>query len=547
MKSSFRGLESKIKLLLFVRMLVIVVALCSVVLVGLAHVGEQDASWFKWAPYLVLVVACVANLVYLLAYRLESLRKPLAAIQVVLDPVLVAALVYVTGGGYSPFTVLFFLCVLGAGIIGGTSWGLASAGGASIFMFVVTLLYGASAAGLIGDLPLLGRETLQSLPRNIYESLGYVLLESGAFFLVGLLSGNLSQRLYGSVRLTDAILDNMSEGLFVVGNSGELVYMNKPALDILGIRETDPVGHNVYNLLGRHGLDSLATMVGAGCEVSEQIELMRSDGRRLPVYVTARPLPGLHGDEGMLVMLADLTERLRMEEVEKKMAHLESLGQMAASIAHEIRNPLSSIRGSAQKLVGLQLDDHQRKLLELIVNSSDRLEQIVSEFLVFARPRRISPREISVKDLLGEVALMIAQKCADGGPSVDVDVPAGLTVSGDPGQLLQVFLNLGINACDAMGDGGKLTIRASSESHSGEPAVRVDFIDTGGGIHPEDMDNLFKPFYTTKPKGTGLGLAIVEKIVQAHGGRLEVSSEAGRGTTVSVWIPNAVPPVKDRE
>jgi len=538
MKSNLRGLDSKIKILLFVRMLVIVGALCAVVLVGLANVDRQGDMHFRWAPYIVLIFACFANLVFLVCFWKGFRRQPLAAAQIFLDAVLVAALVYVTGGEQSPFAVLFFLSVLGAGITGGTAWGLGAAGSATLFMLFVTVLYGAWSAELVSNPPFLTRDILGLQARNVYESLGFVLLESGAFFLVGILSGNLTQRLYGSVRLTDTILDNMSEGLFVVGRSGEIVYINQPAMDLLQIRDSDPIGRNVYDLLGRHGYDELAKTIGSGEPNSNEYNLYRPDNTRAPVYVTSSPLAGLRGDEGVLVMIFDLTERQKIKDAEKRMAYLESLGQMAASIAHEIRNPLASIRGSAQQLKGLDLDESHKKLLSLIVQNSDRLDQIISEFLVFARPKRLSPRKIFIEDILGEVALMISQHYPDGGPEVLVDASRGLQVKGDRDQILQVFLNLAINACEAMNQGGTLTMRAWNESESGCPGVGIEFRDTGMGIKHENIEKLFQPFYTTKPKGTGLGLAIVHKIIEAHGGRLDVASERGKGTVVSLWVPN---------
>jgi signal transduction histidine kinase len=239
-------------------------------------------------------------------------------------------------------------------------------------------------------------------------------------------------------------------------------------------------------------------------------------------------------------MLHDLTDQHRIKQVEKKMAQLEVVRQMASSIAHEIRNPLTAIRGSAQKLTDLSLEAKDTQLLELIMNESDRLNQIVTEFLHFARPRRLRPRRTSIRQLAEDVVLLLRQQTHEKLPEIVLDISPGESAGIDYDQMLQVFLNLGLNACQAMPEGGTLTISARSPA-DGQDRMRIEFADTGVGIAPEHREKLFNPFFTTKSRGTGLGLAVVERIVAAHGGWIEIGSEIGRGTKVTLWIPKEIP------
>jgi signal transduction histidine kinase len=235
--------------------------------------------------------------------------------------------------------------------------------------------------------------------------------------------------------------------------------------------------------------------------------------------------------------------RTKMEEMTRRAERFQALLEMSASMAHEIRNPLASIRGAAQELQTSRLPgEDDRQLLNVVIRESDRLDEIISEFLDYASDRPMEMGLCDVAEVLHETVLLLE---ARGNRNVEFrkEIPRSMLIRGAPDKLKQVFLNLGINALDACTQNmkiGHLLVRCTP---SGGPqpdrreGVLVEVSDDGCGIARENMGRLFEPFFTTKPKGVGMGLAIARKIVQAHGGEITMESQEGKGSTVKVWLP----------
>jgi two-component system sensor histidine kinase HydH len=277
------------------------------------------------------------------------------------------------------------------------------------------------------------------------------------------------------------------------------------------------------------------------------------------------------GEEQMLGMLVLRDERLReaysSEEIElfrgvaasigvtlqnsqiyermKERDRLAALGQMAAGLAHEIRNPLGSIKGAAQYLQPLESqksDDSTREFLDIIVEEVDRLNKIVSQFLDYARPYRGDPSPLDANDVVRKTIYLIEKERSSSSIEITMNLHDGLPqVRADAQQLRQVFLNLTINALDAMPQGGRLqvstSLRRSTRRGAAAAFLEIRFRDDGIGIPPADLRNLFIPFFTTKEKGTGLGLPISQRIIENHGGTIEVRSQPGSGSTFTVLLP----------
>jgi signal transduction histidine kinase len=177
----------------------------------------------------------------------------------------------------------------------------------------------------------------------------------------------------------------------------------------------------------------------------------------------------------------------------------------------------------------------------VVLRESDWLDKIVTEFLEYASDRPVDLALVNVTDVLNEVATLLRAREERKGAVLQLDAPPQLVIKCSPDQLKQVFLNLGLNAVEACGPGGKLQIRCEPATNPGDPRLgaRIEFEDNGPGIPKEDMKRLFSPFFTTKTRGTGMGLAIARKIVTAHGGTIVVDSVEGKGTTVRMWLPAA--------
>ena len=235
-------------------------------------------------------------------------------------------------------------------------------------------------------------------------------------------------------------------------------------------------------------------------------------------------------------------ERRRSEALAAELArekHLSSLGQMAAGLAHEIKNPLGSIKGSAE-ILGDDFPAGSRKheMAQVLIKESDRLNGVVEDFLNFARPRPIDRKparlDAVVEDVLSQVEIDAASREIRVVRSFDESLPAVLV---DAEKLHQVFLNLALNAVTAMPGGGTLTVETRRRSFDGKPHVSLTFADEGIGIAPEDMERIFDPFFSRSERGTGLGLSISHTIVRNHGGRIEVAANHPKGTRFSVVLP----------
>jgi two-component system sensor histidine kinase PilS (NtrC family) len=253
---------------------------------------------------------------------------------------------------------------------------------------------------------------------------------------------------------------------------------------------------------------------------------------------------------GIILIFQDITKMTEMEERVRRQERLATVGSLAAGIAHEIRNPLGSISGSIQVLQGeLHLQGDNKHLMDIVLRETDRLNTIITEFLEYARPQAElsattgsgETSEVLLPDLFNETVMLLKNsRDYRDGITIKYTVQTDAAVKGDPQRLRQVFWNLLINACQAIQDQGEIIISASPFLlNDDETWCRIVIADTGSGIAPENLDKIFDPFFTTKDSagGTGLGLAIAYRIVEDHGGTIEVESQPGRGSAFTIKLP----------
>jgi len=264
-----------------------------------------------------------------------------------------------------------------------------------------------------------------------------------------------------------------------------------------------------------------------------------ADGRgEIDVGLSATHLETPGGRAGYLVTFQDVTDVKKLERDARIQQRLAAVGEMAAGIAHEIRNPLASMSGSIQILrQELPLSSEQEQLMDIVLRESERLNTTIRSFLAYARPQRFAIERIDVRRALNDTALLLRNSAELGeGHAIEVDVPASeLWYEADEGQIRQIIWNLATNGLRAMPDGGRLRLMSSVEPSSNGIVITVQ--DEGIGIAPEDLDGLFQPFRGSFTRGSGLGLAIVHRIVTDYRGEIQVSSRPGTGTTVSVRLP----------
>jgi signal transduction histidine kinase len=242
------------------------------------------------------------------------------------------------------------------------------------------------------------------------------------------------------------------------------------------------------------------------------------------------------GLEDSIKKLQSQSERIiAIEEQLRRSERLSTLGEMAAVLAHEIRNPLGSIRGTAEILRDdYRPGDPKHEFIEIQIKETERLNHVVEDFLRMARQQPMELRDCSIREELETIVTLVAKDAQDRGISLRLEADKEVSAfRGDGEKLRQAFLNIVINALQATPSGGSVIINLNKA----ESGFVISFHDNGSGIDPEDLQRIFEPFYTTKPDGTGLGLAVTRKIIEGHGGRLDIESEADRGTTVMVLLP----------
>ena len=355
---------------------------------------------------------------------------------------------------------------------------------------------------------------------------------------------NTERKLQENARTADEILAAIPSGLVGLDANGAVCRWNEGATRILGMGRGGMVGQHVdrWPIQGQLGLAELLKEALAGRTVNRgSLEVMRTDGKSIPLGISTSRLVGGGGRAtGAVAVFTDLTEAKKLRERMDRQERLAAVGTLAASIAHEIRNPLASIAGSVELLAAdLDLEGEHKVLLDLIIKESDRLNELITDFLVFTREQSPDPVALDPAEMVREILRMVRNRPEAGDELRLVleasDAPAEIVA--DPAMLKQLCLNLALNACDAVQWSGLLAIDVAEREVKGERVLEIEFQDDGVGIPPEARKQIFEPFFTTKKGGTGLGLAIAHRIAEQHGGRLELLEKEGPGTGFLFRIP----------
>ena len=240
---------------------------------------------------------------------------------------------------------------------------------------------------------------------------------------------------------------------------------------------------------------------------------------------------------GYIILFRDLSEVQELKEEVERSTRLASIGRLAAGVAHEIRNPLSSIKGFATYFGERYKDIPEDKdTARIMVNEVERLNRVISQLLEFARPLDIKKKAVDIKKIIKHSAKMIERDAAEKNIQVQVEIPLDIPdISIDSDRINQVFLNLFLNSIEAMDSGGELSVTVNYDART--EIMKITVGDTGKGIDTDELGNIFDPYFTTKQSGTGLGLAIVHRIIESHNGEIRVESTPGKGTSVIIALP----------
>jgi len=332
------------------------------------------------------------------------------------------------------------------------------------------------------------------------------------------------------------LMENMPMGLVAIDPRGMITAFNKTAAAILTIPEAAAPGRPAASLLPPACEEITGILAGGRKLITREMVCPLPDGRTVPLEIIASRLHSPQGEFlGAVILFRDISDLQALQEEISRTKHLAALGSLAAGVAHEIRNPLSSIKGFATYFrERYQAVPDDKETAEIMIGEVERLNRVIGQLLEFARPTTLQPVRGAITTLIEDVLKIVAGELAAKGIAVHKDLPPLPDISCDRDKMKQVFLNLFLNALAAMDQGGVLTVAARQE---GEKWVQIAITDTGAGIAAADLERIFDPYFTTKPAGTGLGLAIVQKIMAAHHGEIKLESEPGRGTRAVVRLP----------
>ncbi len=536
----------------FNRFLVLRTIVAALVVGAGVTIFELTSDHFEVGPlYALLGLSMLAGLLAWGLTRAGLETRPVAWGVVVSDVAFCAGIMLFGGGVEGQFTTVFCLAIAAAAFLLAMPGGLVTAVLSSMCFVAMQVLEALHVVTPPGSSELASAATSGLIDAYMHVSM---------FFLVGTVGGYLADRVKMKGRAlesaetaleqlrvdTNYILENMSSGVLVVDTDGAVVTMNAAAEDILEMRKEHVLGEKVAVALGKRVPDlahelvlSLSSDRG---KRRQEIASHTSSGRYRPLGISISHLHDAdRARRGVIAVFQDLTEVHEMRERVRKADRLAAIGELSAGIAHELRNPLASISGSIEMLYQeLTLDGEDKRLMELIMRESDRLDRIISDFLEFARLRSPRRSRSKLQKSLSETMVLLRKNPEKSdGITIRLDCDERLpAIFMDDELMRQVFMNLAVNACEAMEGRGTLEVVAGPGD---EGTVRVAFCDSGPGIHTTGLERVFEPFFTTKEGGTGLGLALANKIVTAHGGSINFYNRETGGAVFAITLPVGTP------
>jgi len=540
--------------------------------VVLALAFLSTAFWFQlressltkpsfYPIHAVVVTVCFLTIFYALLLKHVKNLKLFAYLQVIVDIALITGTVYVTGGIVSYLPVLYFISVIGSSILLDKRAGY----------YAASVSSGAYAALVYLDfnhlLPLRYKVFFSPYLPEWEDVITTISTNVLGMFVVAYLAGYLAEKtaimekeleekgidLDRLENLNRLIVDNIPTGIMTLDGESRITSFNRAASSITGYSLKD-----VYY----RGVDAVSPEFLKGTKVPPyeaartEINIRKKNGSEVCIGFTVSS--GQGGEMAGIIIFQDLTVLKAMEEQIRRDDRLRALGDLSASLAHEIRNPLASLSGSVQVLnKGSGVKGEKRHLMEIVLRECERLNSLITDFLLFARPAtKEKPERIDIAELIRETIKVFTNSPQAKGIDIEDRLTGSLFVEGDRRQMSQVFWNLFLNAADAMKNGGKLTVGSAPKGPAGlfskpdtekmgprqeDRFVEIMVSDTGEGIEQTNLSKVFDPFFSTKASGTGLGLAIVHRIIESHRGKIYISSVRGKGTTFKIIVPLSPP------
>lgn len=488
----------------------------------------------------VFIISVGLTVVYFFFLRFGRLIRWQIRFQFLVDALLITWLVWRTGDLTSPYITLYIVLISVSSVFLRPRSTILMALLCIGFFIVLAFLTGFTVIDSFG---------LQQPAGKVVQIISF---HAVAFFVVGLLASRLADRQRSGEELREAtkslatlralherIIESIRSGLITTDLEGTIYTFNAAASEITGYQSAEVRGSSIYELIPNIGSD----LDDASDETNEaqsrfEADLKTPDGFVVRIgYSVAKLYSEEKESSGYIITFQDLTEIRTMEESIRRKDRLAAVGRVGAGLAHEIRNPLGAMRGAIQVLESsMPPNSIHTDLMGIILRESDRLNSIITNFLSYAKPKVGNFSEIDLREAVHDtVKLFRHSPDVSDRHFISEELPSKpLFISADQTQIQQVFWNLTRNAIQAMPDGGTLSIRTDIAPNG---KARIVFVDTGKGMPPEQVEQLFEPFARSTTGGTGLGLSIVYQIIRDHNGTINVRSSEGEGTTITVELP----------
>jgi two-component system sensor histidine kinase PilS (NtrC family) len=493
--------------------------------------------------------------------KVKDLRQ-FTFLQIVVDNLFITGLIYFTGGKESFFPITYIFSILGSSFIFYKRGAFFSAS-FSTFLYGLLLLL-----QLHRWINPLGQPSFYDASQIFYSLILYM----ATFYIVAFLSSTLSEELKKKKReliqkqddykqletFNRNIIQSLDSGLLTFDLSGKINFLNRTAEKILSKNGEGLKNASIYELFPiiSEVIDEVKKRPSDHFSDYQRYQTLLSnyDGGNIYLGFSISPLTDPNGSLiGHTLIFQDITKFKEMEEQMKRFDKMAAIGLLAAGMAHEIRNPLASLSGSIQMLKSeLLLDQHQKQLMEIILRESERLNALITDFLLFAQPPQTNKKFSEISKVIEEtIDLFIHSPCFHEGIRIHRPNPReNIQIMIDPDQMKQVFWNLLMNAAQAIFNEGEIRIHLEKQNgmtwetnlpllsqKKGKEWVKISITDSGNGIPAQEKEKIFEPFFTTKENGTGLGLSIVHKIIENHNGVIQVESEVGKGCKFTILLP----------
>jgi len=532
----------------------IIIVRYMIILLGIAFLlirhQRQLGRMYVLGPYFIFIIGAVLNTVFaaLVLHRKTSRYYfPFVILQITVDTVLISGLVFFTGGIFSAITSFYFASILAASMTLTRKHSIIFASLSITLLSCTHILYAADAFTSLWGVSL---DHLES-DMNIATIVSKLLFHAVAFYTVAILSGTLANMLRSVKILNIEILENISEGLLVIDSKRKISFFNNAFCSLFDFREEDiSKNTDAANLFAHEHLRDIQGIVKGDLSKTGEISLILDSGPKTELNIKASELKDRKGErKGLVILFEDISPHKQIERALLRIDRYRAIVEMSAGIAHEIRNPLASIRGCADELVEEKgITEENVRLFNIIKEESDRLSDIISDFYTFLKDSPPSKEKHDLKQLILDTIDVARQSPVFKDIEFHADIQDGIIIKIDKSQWKQVFLNLFLNAAEAMSESITVTTSILSPDQVAfarkfvsleeiKQGIQIEITDTGKGISRESLSHIFIPFYTTKEAGIGVGLSIVNRIIRSHGGIIDVHATGHQGTTFVVTLP----------